>query len=1251
MIDSSTAISFLGYSLFSDAGPVQHALRKKRAPASPDRIPQSLATNPAETAMAELYAQGLQEGVKTGTVTQTLDNISKDSIFGKWWSHFNDAVTSPTFTTWAKTKKIDLSKPIHIYPGYNQIVCTINGKRETLQGSKQDNSWSAATESLMQAARVVGAQGPGLAAPTSSSSAPFSVVAHFYGEHGFSASPEMQAKRVGELQHNSRFADIPPSDTTRTAQSRSDSALDSANTALRDGQDKQALLEKLQGFPSNGSRRLDEYLKNTTLPVHPQGTYAQLKEAHETNTVSLEAFIGNSGWTVPKNEDELANLIRVLSTPKLPTVRLGNFGGALSWSVPLENDKQKLTYSHVIHNNLRLPGLGDQFRRSGALGYLSHNLHWSTNTMRNPEWIVEQIIDSPKAKALGKALQEKMGALSTTTSNQDWVLAAIATTLDSESVFHPKKNHVAGFNLAADQHYGRPLATIKQGLIDHLSSTRKTTMEMAPVAAHLLLSRVAPELLVKDIPQSVTYGSIAWASLKAAVARIEAQSSGASTRMTFVEVVSRDANDPISAADELIQSQTLKAVLSEWGEINGVLPKIERGNHSSSEIESAQKMMAEKRDLLSQVPAALNTEMPTQKSIALKVLRETFGEHIPFERKCITSHVVTQDSYKLTPSLTTDPVGNYSLLDLYLSGRSNDPVGWTTTDSGVPINDMLSKLSRLAKPDELHIEAFAKYRSGIERAYAISTRNLISQLPLEDRKNLEYGAIKVYVEGEVSRTTNTLPTGTVVHGPHFPEQTLKERALLIKATRNGNDEFYEISPQQGRIRKRDEFKINFKEGVQDQWVVRPSDIGKKEVNRSIEEQKPKTTQDKALRAPQSELSIAPESFTSQRSLYLGELLSKHTTNAFQFDDLFESSKAVTTFDEEEARKRLATEVFLGVIPGASAIRHLIQGKPLEALGDVIFDGVMYATTLGFGKVAGSFKAFKSVKSFGRALAKGAKVGLRRLGGFSSDVAQAAGRGVGATVARVRQGLRNSDVLKIAKRTDVAEGTIKMGNNIDIMKGTAKLDEATGKWFHYDLKTGKSYGLPINFTPDDISSSSLQKNLDILSANPKTDFIDSICYANALLVGSAEKKLSKTAVDTVLRATKEAPGSGTNYTAGYKRLMGITDESPKKALDLGEITESGIVNFKYGHEGGNYFHTAYIHKTDTGEFFLYHSNSFTLDVALSEKNTLPTVVGRSNIYPLDRVRLEKLQQWIVENKHEVVFTKSSVLEANVRAPAA
>ena len=164
-------------------------------------------------------------------------------------------------------------------------------------------------------------------------------------------------------------------------------------------------------------------------------------------------------------------------------------------------------------------------------------------------------------------------------------------------------------------------------------------------------------------------------------------------------------------------------------------------------------------------------------------------------------------------------------------------------------------------------------------------------------------------------------------------------------------------------------------------------------------------------------------------------------------------------------------------------------------------------------------------------------------------------------------------------------------------------------------------------------------------------IDSICYESALLIGSAEKKLSKTTVDAVRRATKEGPIRGTSYTAGYKRLMGITDDSPQKALDMSQVTESGIVNFKYGHEGGNYFHTVYIHKTDAAELVFYHSNSFTLDVALAEKNTLPTVVGRSTVYPLDSGRLEKLQQWLVENKHEVVFTKSSVLEANARAPVA
>lgn len=1251
MIDSRAAVSSSHYPVFPDVPSLANPVRIKRAPDGHDITPVRLIADPAERTMAELYRQGLQEGVRTGAAALTLDNIPEDSRFGKWWSHFHDAVTSPFFTQWARTKNIDLSEPIHIFPAYNQIVCTINGKRETLQGSEQDNSWPAATGPLMQAARVVGAQGAGLAAPTSRSSAPFSVVARFYGEPGLGASPQVQAKRAGELQHDCRFTDIPSTDTTRSAQSRSDNALDSANTALWDVQDKQALLEKLRGFPANGSRRIDEYLKSTTLSVHPQGTYSQLSEPGEEKTVSLETFIGNSGWTVPESQDALANLIRVLSTPPLPTARLGNFGGALSWDVELDNDKQKLVYSHVTHNNLRLPGLGEQFRSSGALGYLTHNLRWSANDMRNPERIIEQIIDSPKAKELGKALQEKMGALWTTTSDQDWVLAAIATTLDSESVFRPKKNHVAGFNLGAEQHYGRPLATIKQGLIDHLSSARKTTTEMAPVAAHLLLPRAAPELLVKDVPQSVTYGSVAWASLKAAVARIEAQSPGSSAKMTFAEVISRDASDPVSAAEELIQSQTLKPVISEWAGINGVLTKTERGEYSAANIEFAQKMMAEQIDLLSKVPVALNSEIPTQKSIALKVLKEAFGEHIPFERKCITSNRVTQDSHHLTPSLNTDPVGNYSLLDLYLSGRAADPVGWTSTDTDVPIKKMLSKLSRLEKPGELYADAFAQYKSGIEDAYAISTRNLISQLPLEDRKNLEYGEIKVYVEGDVSRRTNYLPTGDYVQGPYFPEQALKERALLIKTTRNGKDEFYEVAPQQGRIRKRDELKTHFKEGVQDQWVESPTFIGKKETNRSIVELKPTTVQDEELRSARSQFSLLPDLFTSQRSCYLGELLSKYTTQAFRFNELFESSKAVTTFDKEEARKRLATEVFLGIIPGASAVRHLIQGKPLEALGDVIFDGVMYATTLGFGKAAGSLKAFKSVKSFGGALVKGASSGLRSLGDISSGVAKAAGRGVGATLARVRHGLRSPEVLKLAKRTDIAEGTIKAASNIDVTRSTAKLDEATGSWFHYDLKTGKSYGLPINFTPDDISSSTLQKNIDILRANPRAGVIDSICYEGALLVGLAEKKLSKTTVDTVRRATKEAPASGSNYTAGYKRLMGITDDNPKTALDMSQVTESGIVNFKYGHEGGNYFHTAYIHKTDTGELVFYHSNSFTLDVALSEKNTLPTVVGRSTVYPLDSVRLEKLQQWLAENKHEVVFTKSSVLEANARAPVA
>lgn len=93
---------------------------------TPERRSRPLETTPessnlsgyveADSVLAGLYATALRDGIKNGILQESLDNIPNDSSFGKWWSHLHDAIKSPPFTEWAKSKHIDLSKPIEIYP-------------------------------------------------------------------------------------------------------------------------------------------------------------------------------------------------------------------------------------------------------------------------------------------------------------------------------------------------------------------------------------------------------------------------------------------------------------------------------------------------------------------------------------------------------------------------------------------------------------------------------------------------------------------------------------------------------------------------------------------------------------------------------------------------------------------------------------------------------------------------------------------------------------------------------------------------------------------------------------------------------------------------------------------------------------------------------------------------------------------------------------------------------------------------------
>jgi hypothetical protein len=1060
--------------------------------------------------LALVFAKALHDIAKTGPSfdgTDKLDDIPPDSTFGQWWTHLHKLLKNPQFVDWARHKNIDLSKPLSI-SSFGHFTATAGGRRQTFRAVDKDPLWDTVVAPLLRATDVVAAgKNPVEVTPgTTPSSAPFGVVANFYGEDG-----NATAARANQLQQTPSFrknaANVAES---QVAVAVSLDKLDAEKTALGDLADIHVLSGKLTQLANSGSREIEAALKSTTMDVDPNSSYGRLSELGHTTSPTLEAFILENNWIPPKTTDELDNFRAAINAPPLPVAKLGNLGGALSWPVPLGEYEQKAVYSHFGYN-LKLPGLINDGTslpdKRGALGYLTKNMQFSASDLRDPLKVIEKIVNTPKARELESALQEKMGEQWQTSSPHDWVLTAIATTLDQESMFRPQLNHVAGYNLADDRFNGKPLETIKQGLADHLIKLRRVSAQMAPVAAHLLLARAAPELLVKDIPNNVTYGSTAWVALKAAVARIEAYSPGITAQMTFAQVLAQDAKDPISSSGQAIQSETSRLALIEWGKLHGKLTPRQNGVYPQAQVEQTQKAFQDKVRVLQTALENLVAKVPTQRDAALEELKKKFGAELPYDLPCFRDN---SPRGRNSGNLANPTQPNFSLLDFYLydsplSRYSN----WVSDDARFPTR-MINQLSSLPDPKAKHQRLFNTYKKQYFDASATIIKNQIASLPTEDRKNLEFGKLRVFTEGEVTKSTRYYPGGNIQSQDKTPRQPQDKRSLIFQTERGGNLEFYEMSSQQGKITKRDDLKKNFKEGLQGDWIrdLKSSDEVWK--NTMIHEEPP--TSEQASKQAASPLSVTtPDSFNSARSNYIGERVTAHCINSHKFDELFQLTKEITTFDKENAKEAVIQGIVLALIPGATPLNNLLKGNFLEALGDVLSDGILYLTGAAFAKGAGAAGLSRAAGRSGLSRAAGMtsrSFGRGVLGKKPSLPASNGPSSAGAKFANTRQlqqsGMNNAQFREFVKRSDVAEGTYQVGASAERIKATAILDEKTGHWFHYDASRGRPYGSKLdNFTPQTHRPLSTDA---AASSAPLNNFEKSLEFDNIIQMGSKMEDL-------------------------------------------------------------------------------------------------------------------------------------------------
>lgn len=392
--------------------------------------------------------------------------------------------------------------------------------------------------------------------------------------------------------------------------------------------------------------------------------------------LTLEAFITAYGLSLPTDHFSLV----ALADAVLDRARdhpLGNFGGGLSWPLELSVQAQRTVLASARDYAMRHPNPPRMGPSLGILEYLNSNQPLSAQAIDDPANALETLLSTPRAQAMGQALQTQLNGIATATSASDYVLAAINLVLDPQSLHAPAWTKVADFDLTQTEHWGKPTSAIRDGLSAHLVKQGDATPAMATVAAHLLLARKAPELLIKDLPESVTYGSPAWVSLSVAAATIEAQTPGKVPNMTFAQVMMEA--ESAGLQDLTVTQQAQSDALRVWGLVSGTLSAQEAdryGPADKQEVRSAFNAQANER---LEASVQIDTEIPSRRAIALAKLKERFGEDVPFEEKLLTVKATTQPHDEPLYNPNRAPAGRHSLLDIAMSGlhayqwESQDP--------------------------------------------------------------------------------------------------------------------------------------------------------------------------------------------------------------------------------------------------------------------------------------------------------------------------------------------------------------------------------------------------------------------------------------------------------------------------------------------------------------------------------------------------------------------------------------------------
>lgn len=370
------------------------------------------------------------------------------------------------------------------------------------------------------------------------------------------------------------------------------------------------------------------------------------------------------------------------------------------------------------------------------IDYLSEGLDTDlpVPTLRaKADYLISRILITPRARTLGNLLLKKLAppvqdkrALA---SNRDRLLLA-ALILSLEPSAGEDLNRIAGQRLEDSFFWGETYDEVRRFIdAQHaLARTRNKTL-----ATHLLLSGIAPEFLIRDIPASLSYMSCQrWVRLKQVVLYIESRLPGVARLMSFEQLSGLTKGPAPADFYKFLREDGCASVVVDWAVARGVVqrdaecPVTVYDTATMKQADSA--FRNHNRLMRGFYYHAFLKEFPTPTSVAQADLRKAFADNAHLEDKAL-SFAASGDEASATL---------HSLSELHLAGKlSGDMQGWQSSSEQIPLASLRTSFAKLGKVTSLfHAELGARLKQ-MRDAHIALIKEAFCRLPLAQRLDIE----------------------------------------------------------------------------------------------------------------------------------------------------------------------------------------------------------------------------------------------------------------------------------------------------------------------------------------------------------------------------------------------------------------------------------------------------------------------------------------------------------------------------------